>query len=166
MITEPIYEAFVEQSRKLGVFGTGHTYGGHPVSAAVALETLKIYEDDDIIGHVRRVSPRFLERLAGLSGLPLIGEARGVGLIAGLEIVADKATKGAVSAPGQGRGQDSGSGIRARLDRARGTGRCRGHLSASDHHRAGDRRALRPHGGRDRGSRRVALIRLGNLDFR
>ncbi len=90
MISDAIYQAFVEQSRKHGAYGSGHTYGGHPVSAAVALETLKIYEERDIIGHVRRVTPRFQTRLQGLADHPLVGEARGVGLIGAVEIVADK----------------------------------------------------------------------------
>ena len=41
----------------------GYTYGGHPVAAAVAVETLKIYEERDILGHVREVMPRFQQRL-------------------------------------------------------------------------------------------------------
>ena len=90
MISDPIYQAFVEQSRKLGAYGSGHTYGGHPVSAAVALETLKIYEERDIVGHVRAVTPRFQTRLHGLENHPLVGEARGIGLIGAVEIVADK----------------------------------------------------------------------------
>ena len=90
MISDPIYQAFVEQSRKLGAYGSGHTYGGHPVSAAVALETLKIYEERDIVGHVRGVTPRFQTRLQSLGDHPLVGEARGVGLIGAVEIVADK----------------------------------------------------------------------------
>ncbi len=93
MLTEPVYEAFVEHSRKLGIFGTGNTYGGHPVCAAVALETLKIYEDDDILGHVRSVSVKFAERMKDLANHPLVGEARYIGLIGGLEIVANKETK-------------------------------------------------------------------------
>ncbi len=93
MLTDRLYQAFVEQSRKLGIFGTGNTYGGHPVAAAVALETLKIYEDDDIIGHVKTVSARFQERLKEMGRHPLVGEARGVGLLGGLEIVADKETR-------------------------------------------------------------------------
>ncbi len=93
MLTEPIYEAFVAHSRKLGIFGTGNTYGGHPVCAAVALETLKIYEDDDILGHVRGVSVKFAERMKDLASHPLVGEARCVGLVGGLEIVANKQTK-------------------------------------------------------------------------
>jgi 4-aminobutyrate--pyruvate transaminase len=90
MISDPIYQAFVEQSRKLGAYGSGHTYGGHPVTAAVALETLKIYEERDIVGHVREVTPRFQTRLHALADHPLVGEARGIGLIGAVEIVADK----------------------------------------------------------------------------
>ncbi|MDX1432966.1 MAG: aspartate aminotransferase family protein [Gammaproteobacteria bacterium] len=93
MITDEIYQAFVEQSRRHGVLGTGHTYGGHPVCAAVALETLKIYTERDIVGHVRRVTPRFQTRLQGLAEHPLVGEARGVGLLGAVEIVADKESR-------------------------------------------------------------------------
>jgi len=93
MISDPIYQAFVEQSHKHGAYGSGHTYGGHPVSAAVALETLKIYEERNIIGHVREVTPRFQTRLHGLAQHPLVGEARGIGLIGAVEIVADKSTR-------------------------------------------------------------------------
>jgi 4-aminobutyrate--pyruvate transaminase len=92
-ISEPVYQAFVEQSRKHGMFGTGNTYGGHPVAAAVALETLKIYEERDILSHVRHVAGRFQSRLGALGGHPLVGDARGVGLIGAVEIVADKASK-------------------------------------------------------------------------
>ncbi len=93
MISAPIYQTLVEQSKKHGAFGTGNTYGGHPVACAVALETLAIYEERNIIEHVRDVSTTFLKRLMQLSDHPLVGEARGVGLIGGLEIVADKETK-------------------------------------------------------------------------
>jgi len=93
MISEPIYEVLVDQSRKIGTFGHGNTYAGHPVGCAVAVKTLEIYERDGIIEHVRRVSPKFQERLTRLAEHPLVGEARGVGLIGGIEIVRDKATK-------------------------------------------------------------------------
>ncbi|NIM26978.1 MAG: aminotransferase class III-fold pyridoxal phosphate-dependent enzyme [Gammaproteobacteria bacterium] len=93
MISDPIYQAFVEQSRKHGAYGSGHTYGGHPVSAAVALETLRIYQERDIVGHVRQVTPRFQTRLHALGEHPLVGEARGIGLIGAVEIVADKASR-------------------------------------------------------------------------
>ncbi len=93
LCSDKLYKAFVEQSKKLGIFGTGNTYGGHPVAAAVALETLKIYEDEDILGHVRAIMPHFQKRLAKLADHALVGDARGVGLIGAIEIVKDKATK-------------------------------------------------------------------------
>lgn len=90
LLTDKIYQGLRTGSDQLGVFGTGNTYGGHPVAAAVAVETLKIYQERDIVGEVQRKAPHFLARLQALSGHPLVGEARGVGLIGGLEIVADK----------------------------------------------------------------------------
>jgi 4-aminobutyrate--pyruvate transaminase len=93
LMSDAFYQVLAEQSEKLGTLGMGYTYAGHPVSAAVALETLRIYESDGIIAHVRAVAPRFLQRLAALSRHPLVGEARGIGLIGAIEIVRDKATK-------------------------------------------------------------------------
>lgn len=90
MVSEDLYEAMVEESEKIGVFGHGFTYSGHPVTAAVALETLKLYEERDILGHVRAVAPVFQERMAAFAGHPLVGDVSGVGLLAGLEIVQDK----------------------------------------------------------------------------
>jgi 4-aminobutyrate--pyruvate transaminase len=93
MVGEPMYQALVDQSRKIGTFGHGTTYSGHPVAAAVALKTLEIYARDDVFGHVRRVIPHFWARLEPLRHHPLVGELRGHGFVAGLELVADKATK-------------------------------------------------------------------------
>lgn len=91
-ISAPIYEALVSRSDQ-GPFAHGFTYSGHPVAAAVGLETLKIYEERDILSHVREIAPHFQERLRALAGHSLVGETRGVGLIGGLELVSDKATK-------------------------------------------------------------------------
>jgi 4-aminobutyrate--pyruvate transaminase len=93
MIGERVHAALLEGSRRHGTFGHGYTYGGHPVACAVAIETLKIYEERDMIGHVRRVSPAFLDGLAAFRDHPLVGDVRGVGLIAGVELMADKATR-------------------------------------------------------------------------
>jgi len=93
MIPEYMYDVLVEQSAKHGLFGHGYTYGGHPVAAAVALRTLEIYERRNILGHVQKVSRRFLERLKGLADHPLVGEATGIGLMGAVELVADKKTK-------------------------------------------------------------------------
>jgi 4-aminobutyrate--pyruvate transaminase len=98
LVPERVDEVLVEQSRKIGTFGHGFTYGGHPVSAAVALKTLEIYERRDIVGHVNAVAPRFQARLRRLGDHPLVGEARGIGLIGAVELVADKAGKTAFDA--------------------------------------------------------------------
>jgi len=90
LIDEPMYEAVVEQSRRHGSLAHGFTFGGHPVTAAVALRTLQLMEQRDVVGHVRSVSVRFQERLRSLGEHPLVGEARGVGLLGGLELVADR----------------------------------------------------------------------------
>lgn len=93
MVPEIMYEAMVDQSRKIGTFGHGFTYSGHPVTAAVALKTLEIYERDNIIGKVKALIPVFEKRLAALADHPLVGEARGKGLVGAIELVADKASK-------------------------------------------------------------------------
>jgi 4-aminobutyrate---pyruvate transaminase len=92
-ISEPLYETFVQQSERFGVFSHGFTYSAHPVCAAVALETLKIYEERDIVGHVRSVMGELQLGLRKLMQHPLVGEVRGVGLMAGVELVKDKKTK-------------------------------------------------------------------------
>ena len=93
MISEKIYDAMIHESKKIGSFGHGFTYGGHPVACAVALETLKIYEERDIVGHVRAVSPAMQNGLKAMEDHPLVGNARGIGLIAGVELMADKARR-------------------------------------------------------------------------
>jgi 4-aminobutyrate--pyruvate transaminase len=93
LVSGPIYDVLLGQSEKLGVFGHGYTYSAHPVPAAVALETLRIYDERDIVGHVRRVGPRLQAGLSRLAAHPLVGEARGIGMIGALELVRDKATR-------------------------------------------------------------------------
>ena len=93
IISEPIYRAMVAESEKIGIFAHGFTYSSHPVCCAVALETLTLYAERDILGHVQDVAPQFQAGLRRLADHPLIGEVRGIGLIAGLELVRDKAAK-------------------------------------------------------------------------
>ncbi len=93
MISEAIYDALVKQSEKIGVFSHGFTSTGHPVASAVALETLRIYEKDGILAHVRRVTPQMQAGLRKFSDHPLVGEVRGVGLIAAVELVVKKSTR-------------------------------------------------------------------------
>jgi 4-aminobutyrate--pyruvate transaminase len=93
LVTNELYDILLAQSDKLGIFGHGYTYSAHPVPAAVALETLKIYEERDIVAQVRRVAPRMQAGIRSHADHPLIGEARGIGLIGAVELVRDKATK-------------------------------------------------------------------------
>ncbi|HTS94851.1 MAG TPA: aspartate aminotransferase family protein [Stellaceae bacterium] len=93
IINEEIYQACVRESEKIGVFAHGYTYSGHPVASAVANETLKIYEERNTVGHVQTISPRFQSGVRRLAENPLVGEVRGIGLFAGIELVKDKATK-------------------------------------------------------------------------
>jgi 4-aminobutyrate--pyruvate transaminase len=93
MIPENVYQALLAESKKIGVFGHGFTYGGHPVSAAVALKAIEIYSRDRIFAKAAEKAPIFQARLNAFNAHPLVGEARGLGLIGGIELVADKAGK-------------------------------------------------------------------------
>jgi 4-aminobutyrate--pyruvate transaminase len=93
LISDRVYQTIADNSAKIGTFGHGYTYSGHPVPAAVALEALKIYEERNIVDHVRHVGARLQESLRRYADHSLVGEVRGVGLIAGVELVADRASK-------------------------------------------------------------------------
>ena len=93
LMNERIFQSVMQQSDKLGAFVHGYTYAGHPVAASVALETLKIYEEMDLIGHVQAMEPVFLREMGALTDHPMVGNFNGIGLIGGIEIVEDKATK-------------------------------------------------------------------------
>src|SRR5215210_4821790 len=93
MIPEIMYTALVDQSRKIGTFGHGYTYSGHPVAAAVAVKTLEIYARERIVEKVAGKAPQFQALLNGLAEHPLVGNTRGLGLIGGIELVAHKDTK-------------------------------------------------------------------------
>ena len=84
IVSEPIYRALAEESARIGTFAHGFTYSAHPVCCAVALETLALYEERDILGHVQKVAPRLQDGLRRCADHPLVGEVRGTGLIAGL----------------------------------------------------------------------------------
>jgi len=92
-VPEKMYAAMVDESRKIGTFGHGFTYGGHPVAAAVAMKTLEIYARERIFEKTAAKVPRFQAALKKLGEHPLVGEARGFGLVGGVELVADKKSK-------------------------------------------------------------------------
>ena len=74
-------------------FAHGYTFGGHPVSSAVALANLDIFEREGINDHVKETAPAFRATLEKLYDLPIVGDVRGEGFFYGIELVKDKATK-------------------------------------------------------------------------
>ncbi|MBT6591384.1 MAG: aminotransferase class III-fold pyridoxal phosphate-dependent enzyme, partial [Rhodospirillaceae bacterium] len=88
-----IHQAMLAQSDKLGAFAHGYTHAGHPVTTAVALEVINIYEEMDIVERAQRVGGRMLSGLQALAAHPMVGDVRGVGFLAGMELMADKATR-------------------------------------------------------------------------
>jgi 4-aminobutyrate---pyruvate transaminase len=93
LVPQRMYDALVDESRKIGAFGHGFTYSGHPVAAAVALKTLEIFARDRIVDKVVALVPQFRAGLDRLGQHPLVGEARGLGLVGGIELVAGKRSK-------------------------------------------------------------------------
>jgi 4-aminobutyrate--pyruvate transaminase len=91
MVNEKVFQGLAEESHKIGTFGTGFTYSGHPVPAAVALETLKIYDEMGLVEHATSVGD-FLQRelRRRFAGHELVGEVRGVGMVGAVEFVADR----------------------------------------------------------------------------
>jgi adenosylmethionine-8-amino-7-oxononanoate aminotransferase len=85
-----LFEPFNDSST---VFGHGYTFGGHPVSAAVALANLDIFEREGINDHVKEMAPAFKSTLEKLYDLPIVGDVRGEGFFYGIELVKDKASK-------------------------------------------------------------------------
>ncbi|MCR9109351.1 aspartate aminotransferase family protein [Marivita sp. XM-24bin2] len=88
MMTEEVYSPIADESGRIGVLGHGYTGGAHPVGAAVALENLKIIEERDLVANAAERGAELQAGLRKFTDHPLVGEARGVGLIAALEIVA------------------------------------------------------------------------------
>jgi 4-aminobutyrate--pyruvate transaminase len=93
MIPEDMYQALITESQKIGTFGHGFTYSGHPVSAAVAVKTLEIYRRDKIFETAAKNTPHFQKRLQALADHPLVGEARGMGMVGAIELAAVKRAK-------------------------------------------------------------------------
>lgn len=87
-----MYEAMIEPSIEVGMFAHGYTYSGHPVACAVALKTLEIYQRENIFSIAASRGEYLQKRLQEFKDHPLVGEVRGKGLIAAVELVANKST--------------------------------------------------------------------------
>jgi adenosylmethionine-8-amino-7-oxononanoate aminotransferase len=92
VIRGDMYDAMVDQTSSVGVFGHGYTYSGHPVACAVALKTLEIYERDNLFARAAVLGAYMQKRLGEFLEHPLVGEVRGKGMIAAVEMVANKQT--------------------------------------------------------------------------
>jgi adenosylmethionine-8-amino-7-oxononanoate aminotransferase len=90
IVSDRIYEPFRHGDT---AFYHGYTFGGHPVSTAVALENLNIFEEEGLNARVRENSPIFRRTLEKLNDLPIVGEVRGDGYFFGIELVKDKTTR-------------------------------------------------------------------------
>ncbi|MCP5347454.1 MAG: aminotransferase [Gammaproteobacteria bacterium] len=113
-----MYEAMQEPSARVGVFGHGYTYTGHPVACAAALKCLEIYQREKLFEQAAETGRYLQQRLREFSDHPLVGEVRGKGLIAAVELVADKQNRrgfsdGRVGARAKQFCQDHGLLIRA-----------------------------------------------------
>jgi len=101
LLNEKVYAPIRERSGEIGTLGHGFTAGGHPVASAVALETIRIIEAENLVQRARDMGARLQAGLRSLSDHPLVGEVRGTALIAAIELVTDKEKKTGLATPGQ-----------------------------------------------------------------
>ena len=91
LVNQRVFDALAKESNEIGTFGHGFTYSGHPVPAAVAIETLKIYDELNIGAQVAEVGPYLQNGLRRrFAEHPMVGEIRGTGLIAAMELSAGR----------------------------------------------------------------------------
>ena len=88
--SDRVFEPF---SRDRNTFSHGITFGGHPVASAVALANLDVFEDEQLIAHVRANEGAFQAMLDSLRDIPIVGDVRGTGYFWAIELVRDQATK-------------------------------------------------------------------------
>lgn len=94
IVSQKVYEVMEEATPRVGAFSHGYTYSGHPISAAAANAVLDIVEREDLAGQSARKGAYLLARLkAEFAQNPIVGEVRGIGMLAALEFVADRGTK-------------------------------------------------------------------------
>lgn len=92
LMSDEIFNGMADGPNKVAVVGHGQTYSAHPVSAAVALEVISIYEEG-LLAHAQSLAPYFEAKLRACLDHPLVGDARSLGLLGAIELVANKSTK-------------------------------------------------------------------------
>lgn len=95
LMSDKVYQGIADGAAPELPIGHGLTYSGHPVSAAVGLEVLRLYEEGGILANGQKVGRRFAAGLAGIAEHPLVGDTRGRGMLGAIELVSDKRTKAA-----------------------------------------------------------------------
>ena len=90
IVSDRLFEPFRKGTT---TFAHGFTFGGHPVSSAVAMANLDIFERENLVDHVKATAPAFRTTLEKLLDLPIVGDVRGAGYFYGIELVKDKATR-------------------------------------------------------------------------
>lgn len=98
LMADHIYQAIADSAPEALPVGHGFTYSGHPVSAAVALEVLRLYQEGGVMANGRAVGKRFVQQMERIRAHPLVGDTRGRGLLGAIELVTDKATKAGFAA--------------------------------------------------------------------
>ncbi|MGI9452246.1 MAG: aminotransferase [Geminicoccaceae bacterium] len=94
LVGDKVWDVLLDHSKEVGPFGHGYTYGGHPIAAAAAMANIDIFERDGLVENADKVGAYMQQRMReALADHPLVGHVRGVGLILGIEFVADKASK-------------------------------------------------------------------------
>ncbi|CAM5789070.1 aspartate aminotransferase family protein [Castellaniella caeni] len=122
LINERVASVIAHHSGELGTFGHGYTASGHPVATAVALENIAIIEERKLVDNAARVGAILQSKLRALADHPLVGEVRGMGLIAAVELVSNKDTRasfepaGSVGAKVVKQAQDNGLILRGIKD--------------------------------------------------
>lgn len=101
LFTEDIYNGIADNTSKIGTWGHGYTTTGHPVATAVGLENIKIIQERDLVGNAARVGEIFQSKLRELMSHPIVGDVRGVGLMAAVEMVPEKSSRRPFSTVGK-----------------------------------------------------------------
>ena len=93
LTTDSVFDAFLGAPDSGRTFYHGHTYTANPVGCAVALASLDLFEENGVVEHVERISPRLAEGVRALADLPAVGDVRHLGMVAALELVRDRGTR-------------------------------------------------------------------------
>jgi adenosylmethionine-8-amino-7-oxononanoate aminotransferase len=93
LMADHVYQTIADSAAEALPIGHGFTYSGHPVSAAVGLEVLRLYQEGGLMANGRAVGQRFMAHMDAVRAHPLVGDTRGRGMLGAIELVSDKDNK-------------------------------------------------------------------------